>query len=72
MSGMGGRADKRIADTVAYLLWCPRSAMHRAHGRGRIVLTTENTTINHNDDVAREENAAVQLACEEVACHRHQ
>ncbi len=31
-----------------------------AHGRGRIVLTTKHTTINHNDDVAREGNALVK------------
>ncbi len=71
MSGVGGHADKRIAVTVTCLLWCPRSMVHRAHGRGRIVLTTENTTINHNDNVAREGNAVVQLACEEVAWHHH-
>ena len=67
MSGMGGRADKCIMATIAYLLWCPRSTVGHAYGRGRIVLTTENTTINHNDNVAREGNAVVQLACEEVA-----
>ncbi len=28
--------------------------MPRAHGRGRIVLMTNHTTINHDDDIARE------------------
>ena len=41
MSGGGRCADKHIAATVASLLWCPRSTVHRAHERGRIVLTTE-------------------------------
>ena len=30
MSGMGGRADKRIADTVAYILKCPASTVPQA------------------------------------------
>jgi hypothetical protein len=66
MSGRGRRADKRIATTVVYLLWCPRLTVHRAHGKGRIVLTTDDTTTNHDDNVAREGNAAVQWASGEV------
>ena len=36
------------------------SVVPRAHGRGRIVLMTKHTTINHDDDVAREGNALVK------------
>jgi hypothetical protein len=37
------------------------SVVPRAHdGRGRIVLTTNHTTINHDDNVAREGNALVK------------
>ncbi len=36
------------------------SIVPRAHGRGRIVLTTKHTTINHNNDIVREWNALVK------------
>ena len=70
MSGERWHVNKRITSTAAYLLWCPRSTVHRAHWRGRI-LTTENTTTNHDDNVAREGNVAVQWVCREVVCHRN-
>ena len=36
------------------------SVVPPAHGRGRIVLTTKHTTINHDDNVAKEGNALVK------------
>jgi hypothetical protein len=50
----------RDVATVAVAWGLTNSVVPRDHGRGRIVLTTKHTTINHDDDVGREGNALVK------------
>jgi hypothetical protein len=46
--------------TVAAVGDPTNSVVPRDHGRGRIVLMTKHTTINHDNNVAREGNALVK------------
>ena len=56
------RLDDSLRDVAAVAVGgdLTDSIVSRAHGRGRIVLTTKHTTINHDDNVAREGNALVK------------